>query len=506
MNDNIDVKVSSFYVALNMLKNISSSSANSLAEGIKNINLGKCTFSDNGLFTNGQKIIGDMFGSGSSFGISNFIEKMNNFKEKLCELDEKTALYFKYLNNYDEEFAADFEEVIGIQDEVTRKNVLSAMPDYYDKCIALLSSGYTKHVQRDERGGILGTVYLPPNYNGNGESAMIIAMNGFGNESAATRESNPLTARYGLQMLMESGYDPGAVVYVPRYTGGSWVADSNELYNRIMEIANRYNVDQDRKSVIGFSGGGLGVSGLLEVAPNEFSAAVIVGDHVKNYQAILNSSTQVIIFNNASDDADNLAIKHYEENKELSDNVTMYNISGFDHGSSINAILCSDLINDITNIERGKTYVTSYESIDVDSGVLKDNSLFYGNGNSDSWYHNLSDVTVKTDNTANLQINNNSNIKTGISDFEFDLKSGDNNIFNNMINNFNNFFDKLSNNSSRNVQEYFGISKKMYDDYIKYLQNSGFSMNSDGVWVRGNCFINVDMSDGLMKVEIDINK
>ena len=380
MNDNIDIKETSFWLALNTLKNtVNSEAATSLVNGLKNINLGKCTFSDNTKFTNGKNAISSLFGGGGSLGISEFINRMNSFKDKLASVDEEVGKKFEYLDTYAEEFATDFAYALGITDYNTRYNVLKAMPDYYDKCIGLLSSGYTKHIQRDEQGRALGTVYLPPNYEGDGTSAMIIALNG--RESASTKQSNPIPCNYGLQALMENGYDPDAVVYVPMFTGGSWLADTDGLYNRIMETANKYNVDQDKKSLIGFSGGGYGVTGLLKLAPNEFSAAVIVGNDINDsnvrngYEAILNSSTQVIIVNNTSDNVVNRVINLYEENKAASSNVTMYNISGVDHTGSINAIICSDLINDITNIERGQKYTTSYETINVDTNILKSNSL-----------------------------------------------------------------------------------------------------------------------------------
>jgi len=393
MSKDVDINNTSLFLALSMLKNMQNSSTafSSLLNGVSSINLGNCALSSGSMLDFGKSRLSSILGGTGSGSVSGYISELEKLKEKLSSNDESTASFFKSLedNGLVDEFASDLARIGEVSDVDTRIEMFSDLVSYYEQSVSYLASGYTRIIDKDKNGDILGVTYLPPNYVADGTSPLLVYL--IGDDSKGTFLGKDGTFDYGLGYLMDNGYDPNAVVYIPRSTTGNWETCTSIVCDNIMDVANKYNVDQDKKSIIGFSMGGAAIPFFLKEMPDEFAAAAIVGVDVQHYDWITESSAMVTIFNVCGNRSNTMF--GYNKNIDNMDNVQIYNVSGCTHMEFADAILSEDFLKDFINIDRNGHYETTVEPINVDNDLFKNNSIRNcmetGYEPTDSWYSSL---------------------------------------------------------------------------------------------------------------------
>lgn len=225
--------------------------------------------------------------------------------------------------------------------------------------------------------GVEGYLYIPPgDYTSTAGLPIITWLSGAGEFAWQDKLS-----KEGLPKLLNEGYNLNAVVWVPTGTvaGRFKESDFENIVSTINTLIDRYNLDSDRNSLIGYSLGGHGGFDYISKNPDYFSAFVTYGSYPLAYQYdnLANSSTTIMMFIGTEDeDAYGIACNGFRHLNERGADVLLYKIDGADHMNS-DKIFSEEMINDLINIKKGETYTEpgKSETIEVSYSELVNSSI-----------------------------------------------------------------------------------------------------------------------------------
>ncbi len=276
----------------------------------------------------------------------------------LGETFQKISEFNELFNSWNKEMG----NIIDIENDI-----LSRL-DSMDKTISDINwldcieyeGGYKRYESTDEF-GFKCYIYVPPGRDLSTKLPMITFLSG-GGTSGCGKDTN----KAGLGKLLTEGMNMNAIVYVP-VTDHLWDPSSPELMNSIEKVANTFNADRDRMSLIGYSAGAIAGFKLVAKNPDYFSSYVSVagywpGANKEDAATIKDGGTSIIIFNGHDDkvipSSSGKMTYNYLNNGGV--DTVYYQIKGGTHGI-INNVISPELLNDITTVTKNQKFLPNEE-------------------------------------------------------------------------------------------------------------------------------------------------
>ena len=260
--------------------------------------------------------------------------------------------------------------------------------------------------------GVAGYLYIPPgDYTSTAGLPIITWLSGMAEYTSQSRLNLS-----GIGKLLSEGYTPNAVVWVPTGTAsGKWGEyDMKNVVNSIDTLIDTYKLDADRNSLIGYSLGGIGGYKFISENPDYFSAFVSYGAYpfIYNYDALAKSNTTIMIYSGSKDsESYQWAVSGFKELNNRGADVMMYNIEGATH-SEEEKILTVEMIEDLINIRKSKTYVKNGEGQMITVGHDEfvnsaiEQKILTGTASNATYYKPLvSEEERKSNNMINIKNN-----------------------------------------------------------------------------------------------------
>jgi len=238
------------------------------------------------------------------------------------------------------------------------KSMQNIMEEYVnDESLNELSTTLKGYSYIELEDGNRGYLYIPEGYNSTKGLPLVVYLAGQGQDSMEASRGKTKALGY----LLNNGYKLDAVAFVPIGRGTNWGVDPT--LEMIDNVANKYQVDKDRISLIGYSWGACVGYEMIEKKPDYFSAFVPFGGFARvlfspeRTSTIANSSTKYLIYHSTYDQAYNKCINTYNALKTNGAQVAMYEFTG-PGGShyNINEVFSDEMLNDIINIRKNEKY------------------------------------------------------------------------------------------------------------------------------------------------------
>ena len=236
-----------------------------------------------------------------------------------------------------------------------------------------------------------GYVQIPENIDLDREIPLIVNLPG--DKFGASAEGNGLTACFIKSMTSGKYRTNAAIIYTPfgwatveHYDEKNYVLryKSELLQHDIEIVADKFNINKEAISLMGYSNGGFAALGLTKANPNYYSAAAICGADLNGFNITVDdiekskNSTTYIWFIGSSDVSMGVnvnSLKEYNEMKKRGINTIYYSIKGAGHGATCSTYSTDELINDLARIRKGEKYKLPKDIIEVEYKEFEASSI-----------------------------------------------------------------------------------------------------------------------------------
>ncbi len=291
-------------------------------------------------------------------------KRAGDLKAIISKLLGETA---QKITSFNDQFSSWNKEIGNIID--IENDILSKL-DNMDETISGINwldyveyeGGYKRYESTDEY-GYPCYIYVPAGYNSSKKFPMITYLAGSGECTSINRVNNA-----GISKLLSEGLELNAIVYVPSCKS-NWSGQSANLITSIDKVANEYNVDKSRISLMGYSSGAFEGFRLVAANPNYFSTFVPIAGHnitSKVVNGLSNSGTSVIMFSGVSDETVRFGEveRCYNKLKEAGVNISLYGVEGVGHSIG-HTVISPELLNDMTSAVLGENYPMPENTVKV---------------------------------------------------------------------------------------------------------------------------------------------